>query len=70
MPERRIQLPVRDQLTRSGHIATRPPTESEVASALAFVRAQGAEYGDPNHPKAWSDFCHVLWNVKEFVYVP
>jgi hypothetical protein len=41
----------------------RLPTTAEADDALAFVRAQG----DDLH--AWTEFAHVLFNVKEFVFV-
>ncbi|MEO8942444.1 MAG: PSD1 and planctomycete cytochrome C domain-containing protein [Isosphaeraceae bacterium] len=42
---------------------SRPPTESERAAALGFLgdRADDSE--------AWADLCHVLMNVKEFIFV-
>jgi hypothetical protein len=41
----------------------RPPNEVETAEALAFLN------GQENDPGAWADLCHVLINVKEFIYV-
>jgi hypothetical protein len=41
----------------------RPPTEDEAAESLAFLSGQEDE------PRAWADLCHVLINVKEFIYV-
>jgi len=44
----------------------RPPTGKERAAALAFVSSAGA----PDERRdAWTDLCHVLFNVKEFVFV-
>jgi hypothetical protein len=40
----------------------RPPTDKELADALAFVERQPDE-------RAWADFGHVLFNVKEFIFV-
>jgi hypothetical protein len=48
---------------------SRPPSESELADALTFLRAQGAAYGAAEPPRPWVDLCHVLVNVKEFVFV-
>lgn len=48
---------------------SRPPTERELAEALAFVQEQGRTYGQPDGAQAWADLCHVLFNVKEFVFV-
>ncbi|HEX7446732.1 MAG TPA: PSD1 and planctomycete cytochrome C domain-containing protein [Pirellulales bacterium] len=53
----------------------RGPTTAETAAALAFIRAQAAA-GDPPASEAkpapsqpWVDFCHVLLNANEFLYV-
>jgi hypothetical protein len=47
----------------------RLPTEKEMMAATAFLTHQGREHGEPDHPKAWSDFAHVLFNAKEFIFV-
>ncbi|HZT78655.1 MAG TPA: PSD1 and planctomycete cytochrome C domain-containing protein [Gemmataceae bacterium] len=47
----------------------RPPAESELAAALAFLEEQGKQYGKADDPRAWADLCHVLMNVKEFIFV-
>jgi hypothetical protein len=47
----------------------RPPTESEAAEALGFLTAQTRAYGTQDDRRAWVDLCHVLLNVKEFIYV-
>lgn len=43
----------------------RPPTEHELADAESFLSGQdaGGEF------RAWAELCHVLVNVKEFIYV-
>jgi hypothetical protein len=41
----------------------RPPTERELSDALAFVEKQ------PDERRAWTDLAHVLFNVKEFIFV-
>jgi hypothetical protein len=50
----------------------RPPSEQEIATAIAFLQQQAAQYGGDQdwqqHQRAWADWCHVLWNVKEFIY--
>jgi hypothetical protein len=43
----------------------RPPTDREVRRCAAFIAERGAS--DPSG--TWSDLCHVLFNVKEFIYV-
>lgn len=44
----------------------RPPGETERGEALAFLKARGKPADDP---RLWADFCHVLWNVKDFVFL-
>ncbi len=66
--ERRIERMYEDALGR-------PPSTDEVAAALEFLAAQGAEYrldaeASRRDPRVLADFGHVLWNVKEFVYLP
>ncbi|MEW6160999.1 MAG: DUF1553 domain-containing protein, partial [Verrucomicrobiota bacterium] len=53
---------------------SRPPSAIEMKEALAFLTRQAAAYGgDGLHPaqneQVWADLCHVLWNVKEFVFL-
>ncbi len=48
----------------------REPTAEELADALKFVEEQGREYGKADDPRAWADLAHVLFNVKEFIFVP
>ncbi len=53
----------------------RRPTEEERAAALTFLDQQGKELNlapddARNHPQTWADLCHVMFNVKEFVFVP
>jgi hypothetical protein len=45
----------------------RPPQADELESALHFLDEQQKQYGDPI--KSWTDLCHVLINVKEFIFV-
>ena len=47
----------------------RPPTPAEVEAATAFVAEMSKDYGKPDHPKAWADLAHVLFNAKEFIFV-
>jgi hypothetical protein len=47
----------------------RPPTTSELNEALGFLVEQGKEYGRADDPRAWGDLCHVLMNVKEFIFI-
>ncbi|MCE9527564.1 MAG: PSD1 and planctomycete cytochrome C domain-containing protein [Planctomycetales bacterium] len=53
---------------------SREPLASETESALAFLDSQGREYGIAqenarNDERVWADLAHVLYNVKEFVFV-
>ncbi len=45
----------------------RDPSEEELRSALAFVRRHSGD--GPDEAQAWADLCHVLINVKEFIYI-
>jgi hypothetical protein len=46
---------------------SRPPTNRECAEALAFLDDRSRA---SNERQAWSDLCHVLFNVKEFLFIP
>jgi len=51
---------------------SRPPTPDELTDANSFLAGQRALYGakDPKgDERAWADFAHVLFNVKEFIYL-
>jgi hypothetical protein len=53
---------------------SRVPTEQERTKAAGFFQQQAAEYGldrtkCENDEKLWTDFCHVAFNLKEFVYL-
>jgi hypothetical protein len=47
----------------------RPSTALEAQNALAFIEEQSRQYpaGEPLRP--WADLAHVLFNVKEFIFV-
>jgi Protein of unknown function (DUF1553) len=47
----------------------RPPLAAELDEALAFLADQAREYGRADDPRAWGDLCHVLLNVKEFIFI-
>jgi len=52
----------------------RPPSDTEHAAAVAFLDQQARQLGlSPdaalNDVRPWSDLCHVLFNVKEFVFI-
>jgi hypothetical protein len=49
---------------------SRPPTGDELASGEDFLRTQAQEYDTGiDDPRVWADYCHVLVNVKEFMFV-
>jgi Protein of unknown function (DUF1549)/Protein of unknown function (DUF1553)/Planctomycete cytochrome C len=52
----------------------RPPSEKELADAMGFIDQQGEAYGLNAQQRAgdervWADLGHVLFNVKEFIFV-
>jgi hypothetical protein len=48
----------------------RGPNGEELTEALDFLTDQGALYeADANDVRAWADLCHVLFNVKEFIFL-
>jgi hypothetical protein len=54
---------------------SREPTSAEVSAALSFLDKQTREYGlSPSaardDERVWADLGHVLYNMKEFVFVP
>jgi hypothetical protein len=66
-PEERIALMYQT-------IFSRPPAPGELAQDLAFLERQGDAYGlVPNQRSSdqalWTDFCHVLMNLKEFIFL-
>jgi len=52
----------------------RPPSETEMTADLAFLDSQAESLGIKPSDRAaaeqpWSDLCHVLFNVKEFIFI-
>jgi hypothetical protein len=52
----------------------RPPASEELEDAKAFLSDESASYGLKSEQilgsrEVWNDLCHVLFNVKEFIYV-
>jgi hypothetical protein len=52
----------------------RPPTEQEADEALAFIHSQGEALGLSEERRVsdvrpWADLAHVLFNVKEFIFL-
>lgn len=53
---------------------SRPPTDQESQVALQFLETQAKELNVPEdkigtHVELWKDLCHVIFNVKEFIYI-
>ena len=49
----------------------REATAVEIKAGLEFLDMQSQEYGGSDaRDKAWADWCHVLFNVKEFIFIP
>ncbi|MEO6788010.1 MAG: DUF1553 domain-containing protein, partial [Chthoniobacteraceae bacterium] len=50
---------------------SRPPTPAELQDANTFLAEQRALYGSGllADEQSWADFAHVLFNVKEFIYL-
>ena len=48
----------------------RPPSAQELEDSLAFVEEQGRHYGSVDDVRVWTDMGHVMFNVKEFIFVP
>ena len=46
---------------------TRPPTEAELEACADFLAHQAA--GQAREEDAWTDLAHVLFNVKEFIFL-
>ncbi|MDB5389986.1 MAG: hypothetical protein JWM11_5632, partial [Planctomycetaceae bacterium] len=47
----------------------RAPADDELAEGIEFIEAQGKLYPPGQAARAWTDFAHVLFNYKEFVFV-
>jgi hypothetical protein len=62
-PDRRIELAFLQAYAR-------PPRPAEAAQVKQFIETQASLQ---NHAfdsvDVWTDFCHALWNTKEFLYV-
>ncbi len=47
----------------------RPPTDEETGRCVAFLTSRPGTRRDQADPVAWADLCHVLFNVKEFIFI-
>lgn len=53
----------------------RGPSAEELAAAQGFLATQATEHklspeAATNNEQVWGDLCHVLMNVKEFIFIP
>jgi hypothetical protein len=49
----------------------RPPRPDELEACVDFLQQQARRSGrSTGHPDVWADLAHVLFNVKEFIFVP
>jgi hypothetical protein len=49
---------------------SRDPSAEEVATAIDFLQSQSLRHGTgSDDPRVWTDLCHVLINVKEFIFI-
>ncbi len=48
---------------------SRPPNDKELTATRAFLKQQDSEYGASDDPRSWRDLCHVLFNLKEFIFL-
>ena len=48
---------------------SRHPTVEEMRWCLAFLRTDPGTGQAGQPPRAWADLCHVLMNVKDFIYI-
>lgn len=62
-PDERIERLYRTALARE-------PSTAERKEARDFLQTQNGLYGGSNAIAAWADLCHVLYNAKEFVFIP
>jgi hypothetical protein len=46
---------------------SREADPTELAAALQFVAPTGS---NPADPAAWSELAHVIYNLKEFIFIP
>jgi hypothetical protein len=52
----------------------RPPDRDEVERGVSFLKEQAATYGVAGDdwqkdPRPWTDLGHVMWNMKEFIFI-
>ena len=42
---------------------------AEVTPRISFFEEQARVYSRPDDIRAWTEFAHVLFNLKEFIFV-
>jgi len=47
----------------------RPPSQAELSEALKFLGKTSGNNANSPDLRAWPDLCHVLMNVKEFIFI-
>lgn len=58
-----------DQMFRTAY--ARPPTATELDNVRQFMAAEQSNSGQPEPDvQSWADLAHVLFNAKEFIFVP
>jgi len=65
------QYPEPGSRIRAMYVAAygRPPAASEEEMALAFIEEQARQYATGEALRPWADLAHVLYNVKEFIFI-
>jgi hypothetical protein len=62
--------PARERIIRMYESAfTRPPTEEELAACFEFLQHKSGTSATGPQDALWTDLAHVLFNVKEFIFV-
>jgi len=61
--EERIQFIYRNALSRE-------PLADEVKKGMAFIESHAQRLSvAEDSSEVWEDFCHVMFNIKEFIYL-
>ncbi|MCS1410911.1 MAG: hypothetical protein M2R45_04106 [Verrucomicrobia subdivision 3 bacterium] len=67
------EMAPRDRISQIYYTALgRKPSREESRNALDFIESQGTIYGEDEGDRSlriWADFCHVVFNVKEFIFL-
>jgi mono/diheme cytochrome c family protein len=64
------KTPPRERISRMVEAALgRPPVHRELDDWCAFIEEEGRTFGNVDDPRVWADAAHVLFNLKEFIYI-